>query len=997
MKQRVLSNLESFSTGNLNDLGGQIIDELGITSDIIKKRSNKIVQAILNNYTAFSITTIDSFTHTIIKNFAHDLGIALNFQVELDANSLLNESVDVLVSKIGIDQKLTNLLIDFSLEKTDNDSSWDISNELNEVSKIILSENDMPHFKKLSNKTIEDFTSLKKKLKKANSEIDNTFLELATKGLQIIENQGIQHKDFSRATLPNFFIKFQNFKSLDLTRFTFQGSLLNVIENDEDLYPKRLSQSRRVLIDEVKESLVSLFYQIKNTYEQTIQQYVLNKLMLSKVIPLAVVHRINQELEVIKKENNICLIAEFNRVIYEHIKDQPAPFIYERIGQRYRYYFIDEMQDTSELQWTNLVPLIDNALSQEDSSLMLVGDGKQAIYRWRGGKADQFINLGMSDFPSSNPFSVKKVISQLDTNYRSYSELISFNNDFFQYASLYFNNELYKEMYIQGNKQLSTSKKGGYVSITFLENEKEKEQEELKFPKKVLEKILFLREEFSLDEICVIVRKKKEGVAVANYLSENGINILSSEILLLKNSTKVVFIINLLQVINDPNNEEARFEVLYFLHQHLGINLCKDVFFKKFAKQDFSSIREYLKTLGVEFDVAAFFQYSLYEKVEQIIRSFKLINSSDAYVQFFLDEILEQQHKGADIQMVLDYWEQKKSTLSIVASDVSDAVQIMTIHKSKGLEFPVVIFPYDFDIYNEIKPTAWISKLPISNTGFEEFMISSTSQLKVAGEFGEQMVLEKKQAQELDSFNLLYVVLTRAKEQLYVITQNQKESTSGNRLYYSTIFKKYLKENYHWEEATLAFSFGDDKRVSKPETHTSNSETLKNYISTSKEEHQTVLLASSSSLWGTSQGDAVTYGNLIHEMLAQIYTEKDIEPVVKKFYQQGIVKSTEVDRLQQMIKKIVNHQQLQQFFLDDNVIYNERALVDENKMIIIPDRLIFNKEQKVSIIDYKTGKQMTNHQKQITHYEGVLQSMGFSVINKILVYIDEVIVVREVY
>ena len=178
--------------------------------------------------------------------------------------------------------------------------------------------------------------------------------------------------------------------------------------------------------------------------------------------------------------------------------------------------------------------------------------------------------------------------------------------------------------------------------------------------------------------------------------------------------------------------------------------------------------------------------------------------------------------------------------------------------------------------YNEIKPTAWISKLPISNTGFEEFMISSTSQLKVAGEFGEQIgfFLEKKQAQELDSFNLLYVVLTRAKEQLYVITQNQKESTSGNRLYYSTIFKKYLKENYHWEEATLAFSFGDDKRVSKPETHTSNSETLKNYISTSKEEHQTVLLASSSSLWGTSQGDAVTYGNLIHEMLAQIYTEK---------------------------------------------------------------------------------------------------------------------------
>mgnify|MGYP003925218389 CR=1 FL=1 len=167
-----------------------------------------------------------------------------------------------------------------------------------------------------------------------------------------------------------------------------------------------------------------MYAQSKDLYSQ----FLMNKLALKNIIPLAVLNNINIELELIKEENNIRLNAEFNQLISDNIQEQPAPFIYERIGQRFQHYFIDEMQDTSELQWQNLIPLIDNALAQENSNLLLVGDGKQAIYRWRGGKAEQFIELGS---PLKNPFHVKKEIQSLETNFRSYSEVINFNNSFF--------------------------------------------------------------------------------------------------------------------------------------------------------------------------------------------------------------------------------------------------------------------------------------------------------------------------------------------------------------------------------------------------------------------------------------------------------------------------------------------------------------------------------------------------------------------------------------
>ncbi|WP_299062815.1 exodeoxyribonuclease V subunit beta [uncultured Polaribacter sp.] len=988
MKERVLSSLEDFADGKENDLFNLIIDEIEVDKTIIKERSKRILDAILQNYSAFSITTIDSFTHKIIKNFAFDLGLSLNFEVEMDAVSLLNEAVDVLISKIGTDKKLTNLLIEYSLDKTDDDKSWDISRDLNEFARILLNEDDVKHFRNLADKKLEDFINLKTKLNKQQKQLKEAIVRVGLECIQLIDNNNLQHKDFMRGTIPKFFSDLST-KSVNIDFIKRSETIKKAIDTNQ-YYSKSTLDDVATSIDQIVPEIIRLYKESELIY----QQFSMNKLALKSIIPLAVLNHINSELETIKEENNIRLNAEFNQLISDNIKDQPAPFIYERIGQRFQHYFIDEMQDTSVLQWQNLVPLIDNALAQEKSNLLLVGDGKQAIYRWRGGKAEQFINLGSE---KENPFHVAKEIKNLETNFRSYSEIINFNNSFFQHAANFLQNDSYKNIFIDGNKQLENSKKGGFVTINFLKKNEDKELDKIKYPQKVLEKIHQLKNDFSLNEICVLTRTRKDGVKVANYLSENGINIISSETLLLQNSAKVTFIINILKAIQNPTDEETRFEVLYFLYQHLQIKSPKNTFLKEFSKTDNPTILQALKNYGVAFDIAKFQQLPFYEKIEEIIRGFHLIKSSDAYIQFFLDVVLEQQRKGTDIADFLEFWELKKDRLSIVAPESASAVQVMTIHKSKGLEFPVVIFPCDVDVYRQIKPKSWLNELPESYEGFNELLVDYSKNLSIVSERGLTIYNQQREELELDNFNLLYVTLTRTVEQLHIITE-KKINAKGeeNTNFYSGVFINYLKQRNLWNDDQLEYLFGNENRKSKKEEENLISDIHEQFIATPWQEHNIVLLANSSKLWNTEQGEAIDFGNLLHEIFAKIITKKDIDRVIYQYNQQGIIDNQQTKQIKNSINAVVNHPELENYFSEDAVIYNEREIIDIDKQVIIPDRLVFSNNNEVTIIDYKTGAISNTHQQQLLKYERILKSMHFKVDKKILIYMNKEINIVKV-
>ena len=994
MKERVLFYLEEFAEGSESDLFKNILSETNLDATIIQERSKKILEAILKNYAAFSITTIDSFTHKIIKSFAFDLGLSLNFEVEMDAISLLNEAVDVLISKIGTDQKLTDLLIEYSLDKIDDDKSWDISKDLNDFAKVLLNEDDLKHFRKLADKKLDDFFELKNKIQKSNKGIEKEYKVFGNEVLSFIETSGVQLSDFAyTGEYPKHFEKLTKLRFLKFDDLKFDARLNTVIEDGKNLFAGKASAASKDTIEEISEQLRLYYYQSKDLYNRTYSSYLLNKITLKSIIPLAVLNNVNSELNNIKEDNNIRLNAEFNQLISDNIKNEPAPFIYEKIGQRFQHYFIDEMQDTSVLQWQNLIPLIENALAQENSNLLLVGDGKQAIYRWRGGKAEQFIDLGSNEV---NPFNIQKEIKNLETNYRSYSEIIKFNNTFFSHTANFLHNESYKNLFLQGNVQLENAKKGGFVSLSFLEKEEEKEDEKVKYPKKVLEKINQLKEDFYLNEICVLTRTKKDGIAVADYLSENGISIISSETLLLKNNSKINFIIDFLYSIQNTNDEEKRFEVLYFLHEHLKLKVPKNEFFKKHIKLTNASIFENLKSYGISFNFSVFQQVPFYEKIEEIIRGFKLVNSSNAYVQFFLDVVLEQQRKAADIGDFLEFWELKKDKLSIVASGNTNAVQVMTIHKSKGLEFPVVIFPCDVNIYKQINPKIWFDDLP-KEYDFKELLIDYKKDLSLINARGLEIYNQQREELELDNFNLLYVSLTRAVEQLHVITE-KKISANGveNVNHYSGVFINYLKEQNLWQEDLLEYNFGNIERAKNKEAPESLAEIHQKFISTPWQEHNIVLLASASKLWDTAQGKAIDFGNLFHEMLSKIITKNDVNSVTIQYHQKGFINNIQLKLIKGMMCLVVNHPKLAVYFSDKVTVFNEREIVDFDNQVVIPDRLVFNHLNEVTVIDYKTGSSSSEHHQQLLKYERVLKSMDFKVGKKLLIYMNTEVDVVEV-
>lgn len=420
MKERVIQNLYEFSKETDSDMLAVICNETGLEKEVVFKRSSNVLDAVLQNYSAFNITTIDSFTFKLIKSFAYDLNLPMSFDVEMDVENLLNGAVDLVISKIGEDKNITEVLIKYAVQKLDTDKSWDISEELKSFAKLLLNENHSIQLKKLSEISIEEFKSLKVTLHKEVKQIEEKFANIGDKGLRLIAENGLEIGDFSYSgELPKHFSKLKKLKFLKPEDLKFEGRLNKTIDEGKSLSAGKCEAYKKELIESLSDTLRAIYEESRELYNSTFSTYVLNKLIIDSLIPLAVLNHINQALQQIKEENDILLNAEFNSIISDSIRNEPAPFIYERIGEQFHYYFIDEMQDTSVMQWQNLIPLIGNSISSETSAgemgqLMLVGDAKQSIYRWRGGKAEQFISLSNEgNNEEENPFLCVQNIEKL--------------------------------------------------------------------------------------------------------------------------------------------------------------------------------------------------------------------------------------------------------------------------------------------------------------------------------------------------------------------------------------------------------------------------------------------------------------------------------------------------------------------------------------------------------------------------------------------------------
>jgi ATP-dependent exoDNAse (exonuclease V) beta subunit len=704
MKSRIMAHLKEFSNHNSNDRPSDMFvsigEELNLKPEEVQKKSKKILNAILYNYAAFDIHTIDKFTQKLIRTFAYDLKLPLNFEVELDTDLVCQRAVNNLISQAGKSKKLTRTLVDFALEKVDDDKSWDISKDLFLSSKLLVQENDKAYLEILKDRTLDDFEEFKNELRHKLKDLENKITSTANDTLTFIEQCGLEHEDFSRNSLPNFFIALKEKKLNSSLDRKWQQNI-----EHQKLYTQKTQKSSpeiAEIIDRIQPEIAIRFKKVK----QHIHEFKFWRAVYAELTPMSVLNLINHEMNKIKEDENKILISEFNSIISNELKSQPIPFIYERIGEKYKHYFIDEFQDTSILQWQNLIPLLENALSAEGGTALIVGDAKQAIYRWRGGKAEQFIDLCNGVIP----FYASHKTYNLPANYRSHKAIVEFNNSFFQYLSSFaFTNPTYSTLYKNCIQEIKSPKEG-FVNITFIDSSDKELEAEQHYAEQVLKNIkLCLDYGFSLNEICILVRYKKHGILISEYLIEHGIDIISSETLLIKNALEVRFIIDLLEYLVDPENELAKIKALNFLADFILKISETHEFLKLFIGSDTQSTFKNLKKFGFDFNEEVFQALPFYEAIEYLIFSFNLFDYSSAYLLFFLDFVLEfTKQPQVDTLDFLAYYDLKKDNLSIISSEETEAVKIMTIHKAKGLEFPVVIFPFaDLNIYKDKDLKIW--------------------------------------------------------------------------------------------------------------------------------------------------------------------------------------------------------------------------------------------------------------------------------------------------
>ena len=998
MKSRIVGSLSEFAKDEPSSKAQDLMQDLATDTELsiiqIKTKSQQIIKHIIHNYAAFDISTIDKFTHKVIRAFAHDLNLPMTFEVTLDTENLLVEAVDAIIAQAGEDETLTKLLIDFTMEKTDDDKSWDISREILETGRLVLNENNRNEITHFQDKSIAEFVEIKMKLSEACTILEKESIVFAEEALSLIDKNGIDTKSFSAGHFPKHLLSIQEgkFNPKNKTYHEFDDIKINKTAKD------------RAIIETIIPDLLQLLDKVYKTFEK-INFY---KAFLKNITPLSLLNTVSNELAKIQGEQNVLSISEFNAIIHREIQNQPAPFIYERLGERYRHFFIDEFQDTSEMQWQNLIPLIDNALSGQDDfgvkgTLMIVGDPKQSIYRWRGGKAEQFIELSKDQNPFNNP---DKRLEHLNKNYRSYSQIIKFNNDFFKLLSNEFEHPDYKDLYENHSHQKTNDKTGGYVNISFIPKVETAEGDEEALDKTDLYVLATLntiqksvQQGFQYKDIVILTRKRSQGIAIANYLTEQGIPLLSSETLMIQNATEVRLIIHLLKYLKNSSDLESKANFLQYLAQNSQDKLPIHDFIAQgmalFQETDFEN---WLMSFDVSLSFQNIRKKSLYEAVETIIAKFlsppetSVLSKGvgNAYVQYFLDIVLERDIRNqAGISDFLSFWDKNAEKFSIPSPEGTNAVRIMTIHKSKGLEFPVVIFPFAEEDYNrKPKDKLWLNAEE-QYFGLPKVLIDNSSAVEGFGEEAAEVYNQKKQEELLDNINVLYVALTRAEEQLYVIS-NMNLSSKGEvpKNNMCSFFINYLENNGGFDKNKLEYEFGNATKLSVAKQHVDTSKTIP-LVSEILNPKNIKIAQREALMWGTHQQEAIEYGNVIHEILSFVKTKNDVDLAITKSIENGLITYAQKETVFNTINEIVNHSELEICFADGNEVLNEQAIIQKEGKTIKPDRMVLTKNKEVLLLDYKTGNHNVKYQQQLENYQTAIESMGYKVVKKALIYIGK--------
>ena len=972
MKFRILQQLHYFAHTqddiSEHPMGEVLLHQLNLPPQELRRRAEINLRLILHDYAAFDIITLDSFTHRVIRSFAKDLGLAYNFEVELQSDRILEKVVEEVIDAVGKDAQITTLLETFTFQKMDDVdvSSWDLKANLMDAAKLLLKENDREEIKRFIQTTKHTVDEQYRILLTKKETIKQALIRLGKNVLEQLSDAGLVAGDFNRGTL---YKRFENLSKGDFKKYD-EGKLHENLLAGKNIHKAKTPAAAKAQIEILLPTFLASYEEGLVLY----RQWQLLNDILKQWIPLNLLAVLARTLDAYQTQSNRVLLSTFNERIAKEILWQPSPYIYERLGENYRHYFLDEFQDTSSLQWNNLIPLIKSSIeSQLESghtgSLLLVGDPKQSIYRWRGGNVEQFIDL----IGNKNPFTVKKEVNSLGSNYRSAEAIVAFNNALFtalpDYLAYEENKVLFGDWAVQGIE----NEKGGYVRLSFLATEENKEEDT--YALNIIKDITHCRAKgYDWEDMAILVRTRKQAQSIGAVLSQANLPFSSSESLVLKQSMSVNFLMTLVYLkmqANDLQQKKIHLTFLFeskhhmvelhdYLHRNLRRPLC-----------------EIWEEEGIIFNLDWLSQRSLYVVFQWACARFPTIASNDAFVLCFLDEVFNfSLQETTDLNTFLMLWETQLHQKTIPSTSSDAGIRLMTIHQAKGLEFPLVFFPYaDRLIHPQAKEKLWLNTSELLGEAFPLSWINKSARVAHYGQEGDQSYHSKMREEEVDAWNVFYVATTRASEQLYLyasLTLTEKET-----------YARFLANFVQGVEEACVHEWGRfSSKAADKNTIIQTSQAPKYSYHYSYEKKLMLQQQTPKAL-----EQARHYGIKIHELISKIHYADELESVIEDALFQGEIGAEEKKELQQLFEELIYASILSPYFSRGYSVLNEQDIILPKTKILRPDRLAYNQEE-VIVIDYKTGAKKEKDSGQVQEYGHWISTIFERPVLVFLVYLD---------
>ncbi len=1009
MKERILQALIELKTGNLDrfkEMDVRLMGMLGISREVLMDRASKVHHHILHHYSEFSVSTIDKFVVKLVQSFSKDLDISPDAKIELNPERIIEEGVELLLEEVGNNELITKLLTEFLKEQLDLEKSLNIEDEIRSIAQLLFQQRSKKALQRLSNYQVEDFNEFKKSLQKEKQiifdEIDRQSIDVKNR----LDTIGVDPYSFSGGTrglgkmLYDILIAKKRIKD-------FKTPLEYPI-NDKFFPAKKKPANGDEAITIVTPFLLQ--------YPELKKQVTLFELMLKNSNSMGLIWELDKHIKQWEENQRVIPLSDFDDFLSKEISGQSSPYIYERLGNWYHHLLIDEFQDTSFKQWDNLLPLVAEGVSKGFKSV-IVGDGKQSIYRWRGGEPELFRRLSHLD--SEQPAFLEEGLAasfkleELKENRRSAPQIIQFNNDFFKFITDSLPNfERLIQVYQSVSQEVVKTTEG---SLEFLfynpeggqkedsgeeeprEDEDGKEEMPTSFHLQLIRnKVLELTKTDdpnqvpNYSEIAILVWTNKFGSQIAADLMAHQIPVKSEDSMWLGKHKSVHAIIETLRVIQDPQRERSKLEVISVLNElkKWGFSIST---MATWCKKEHSNDEWLTHVVGGRNAWIELQKLPLYPMVEWIMNHWGWGEKPDAFLFGLLHFIKNKGLSHAGISEFLEIWDRDGFKTSIQPGAETNAVVVTTVFKSKGLEYPTVILPkIDFPLTDKLHLSEiWVELNPsdFPNTSPEKlpelWRMKAVNDLEKTTYSADFMV--EQESKMLDKLNEIYVALTRPKNQLIILLKQvkQEKKEESKSLLFPDLLWRFLDSNEKFEvdesnEDVIRFYQGQQKSVE--------------FLGINEEEELMRIGLGNFESWKLmkekDQNVESEVGTWVHYGLSLMKKKEDYEGVSVKM--KSMVepplwsefsetwKAVQVKLNSDANWKLAFHAQADPF--------PEMEIVDENGQLKRLDRLV-QIDGKWYLFEFKTGDPRPEHQKQLEFYQKMLEQCQIKLHDAQILYV----------